>query len=406
MKLPQFLNKILNRKKKENFQRQRKNVYKPSSRFANDRIKKVKRNRFVQLIQVAVISLFVLTFGGIIISLLAGSALSLKTGAQNPILKLVTDVISKTPFASFLVKSQEVKAYDVVGIYGVPEFPGSEFVFADSITREGDSFKLSTTGYSEVEREELYRFLSNKQSVYYLPLDASWKDVIAFYKEKLPEKGWSFAMTAPIDDLEKVPGEYFIKENQGLHLYTVSHDIWYEVITKEQAETGLRDRVVAYKAKQYLVDSASGSEFPTETWWGLRYTNDWEFSMNKHPIFGEQQVYLRHKKTNDFLNILIMNRYRDSVSDVQYAYLQQVGQDHIRSWLATQPPSVSFADFSEKKFEIAGQKAVEYASDKNEANFTFLVNEKNKILYVIEFHGKVNKDFYEYLTLNLRTVEK
>jgi len=406
MKKESFFSRLFQRRNKRKLPKKSKTIFRQKSRFANERMAKVIRKRIVQISQILFIGIFVLIVSIIIITILAGSALSLKTGAQNPVLGFVVSILEKTPLAPYFQSGPTEEKFDIVGISGIPEYPGSEFVFANSVTREKGGFKLTTEGYSEIEKQELYKFLSSKQSVYYIPINSSWKDVVTFYKKELVKYGWSISLTAPVDDLDKIPGEYFVKENLGLHLYSISHDIWYEVISKEQAESGLRDRVAAYKAKQYLVESASGGELPQETWWSLRYTNDWEFTMIKHPIFGEQQVYFRQKQTNETLTIAIINRYRQNPADVEYSFLEQMGQDHLRTWLASQPPTVSFTDFTQRKSVIAGQKVVEFSSEKNNIIFTFLVNEKSKILYVIEFKGKTNKKFYEYLTFNLLTVKK
>lgn len=374
--------------------------------FAGERIQKMIKERTIFWVRFIIFG----SIGGIILLIvlgaLAGAALSLKTGGTLTGVSFIEDQLRKSPIGQFLPKPPEVQSYDVIGLPGIPEYPKSEFAFASSVNRTETSFEINLKGYSDTDQQELYRFLSSGESVYFMPVSDSWSDVVKYYQDELPKKGWQAVGSVGVTDLERIPGEYFVKEDQGLHLYTVAEDIWYEFITKEQAANGLKDRIVAYKTKQLLVSSASGNEFPQETWWALRYTNDWEFTMTKHLILGEQIVTIRNKKTPARISISPLKRYKDNPADVDYNFFSNLGREHLKTWVATQPPSVSLSDFVEKNLTIDGVKAVEFASPKNKAFFAFMINNKNQIVYVIEYFGDSNTDFYEYLKLNLKSVKK
>lgn len=384
----------------------RKKVDAPRGHAAQ-RLQKSLREKTITWIRIGVFALIFGTIGLIVLGLLASAALSLKTGEQLTIAALVEDRIRKTPIGGFLPQKEAPKEYDVIGLSGIPEYPKSEFAFTNFVNRNNDSFELKLEGYSDYDQQELFRFLSSGQSVYFIPIDKNWNNIVTFYKDELPKRGWSHSGTAKVDDLEKIPGEYFVKDTLGLHLYTISGDIWYEFITKEQAESALKDRVTAYKTKQLLVESASGAEVPQDTWWTLKFLRDWDLTMTKHPILGESNLYFKNKKSNNRLSVVGLKRYdKDkNPADVEYNYFEALGQDYLRTWLATQPTSVTINSFKVNKTTIDGVKAVEYTSSENKAYFAFLINNKNNIVYVIEYFGD-NSDFYEYVKANMKAIKK
>lgn len=374
--------------------------------YAGERMQKMIRERTVLLLRLFVVGSIAGIVFLIVVGTLAGAALSLKTGEKLSIVSAAENLVRQSPLGQYLPREPEATKYDVIGLPGVPEFPHSEFIFAGAVTRTQQTFEINLQGYSTTDQQELFRFLSNGQSVYFLPVGTRWADVVEFYETELPAAGWNHVLSVGVEDLERIPGEFFVKENKGLHVYSVSNDIWYEYITKEQAENGLKDRVVAYKTKQLLVESASGNETPQQSWWKLRYTNEWEMTVSNHMILGEPIVSFRNKKTPAYLIISPHARYREKPEDVEYSYLENVANEYMRGWLATRPPSMSMANFQTNKITIADAKAVEVVSSKDQAYFAFVINKENSLLYVIESFQDTNSDFYEYVKGNVRTTKK
>jgi hypothetical protein len=374
--------------------------------YAGERMQKMLRERTMIFLRLFLFG----SIGGIIflivIGTLAGAALSLKTGEKLSIVSAAEGLLRQSPLGQYLPQTPVEEKYDVIGLPGIPEYPQSEFIFSGAVSRTQQSFEINLQGYSNTDQQELFRFLSNGQSVYFLPVGTRWSEVVKFYKEELPKSGWNHVSSVGVEDLERIPGEFFVKENKGLHVYAISHDIWYEYITKEQAENGLKDRVVAYKTKQLLVQSASGNELPKETWWKLRYTNEWEMTVSNHFIIGEPIVSFRNKKTPGYLVVSPLVRYKEKPEDVDYAYLEKTAQEYLKNWLATRPPSVTMSNFQTNKVTIADAKAIEVVSSKDQAYFAFVINKENSIVYSIEYFQDTNSDFFEYVKGNIRFQKK
>lgn len=364
------------------------------------RNKKIFASRFAIWIRWLVGFLIIAVVVALMFGVLGVIAYSLKNGGKIP-------GIESTPLR-FLVKTTPVaqETRHVVGLPGIPAFPKSEFVFESYINQQADgTFTLKDTATTE-EQDALYRFLTSGQSVYRLPVTATWEEVKAYYRETLPGLGWNFEATVAITDIEKIPGEYYTLNNEGLHIYEVSSDIWYEKVTKEQAVAGLRDKVVAYKAKQELVLAASGKDLTADTGWQLKYSRDWTLDAPNHPVFGKPNLYFTHDKSKERVMFLITKQYTGNIADVSYTYLEQVGTEFLMSWLSTQQTSIALAGFTKTQRTVGDAKALEFSDSRNNAYFLVIVNKGLRLTYVIQYNGTQNAEFFEYIKNNLKEVSR
>lgn len=371
--------------------------------FARDRVRKVYATKFTLAVRTFFIVLLTLIFLGGMLGFLGLVGYSLKTGGELTLGEKIAGFLRTTPLKYIIKEDIKVQNLALVGVAGVPEIPGSTFVFADYITRVGEyGFLINTKALSGNDAQALYDFLTNGQSVYRLPLNFDWTEVQSFYKDSLPKLGWKYELSVPITDTEKIPGEYYTKDEKGLHVYTVASDIWYETITKTQAEQGLHDKIVAYKAKQELVEAASGRDLPAEAVWRLRYSRDWDVELSRNTIYGVNSIYFTNGSSRERVSIAVINRYRGNTADLTYKDIEKVGVEYISTWLTTQQTTVSLAGFTKKELLVADGKALEYVDLKNRAYFLFLVNKKNSLYYVVQYVGKENPEFFEYVKGNLK----
>ena len=372
--------------------------------FVKERGRKVAATKFSRYFKVGI---FVLIVGLVLIgglALFASIAYSLKTGGKVTIGSQIQQLISKTPL-KYIVKvdTQVEEQQFVVGLIGVPAFPQSSFVFEDYIVHVGkDGFAIQNQKFTGDDAQELYSFLTSGQSTYRLPLNTTWEQVKTYYDAELTKLGWKQEGSVTVFDTEKIQGEYYSKDNKGLHIYPVASDIWYETVTKEQAAQGLHDKIVAFKAKQELVQAASGKDLPLDADWKMRYSRDWDIELQRNTIYGVNNIYFTNSKSKEHLSIAVINRYRGNIADVDYKYLESSGIGYISTWLTTQQTTVSLQGFTRTERVVASGKAMEFSDLKNHANFLFLVNRKNTMLYVVQYIGKENPEFFEYIKTNLK----
>ncbi|MFZ6022698.1 MAG: hypothetical protein ACOYT9_04530 [Patescibacteria group bacterium] len=375
-----------------------------TANFARERGAKIaatKAARFfkalVVVVVVGVLFIGAIGFAGMI-------AYSIKSGEELNLKKQFTELVKKTPLRSFLGEQpSEQQSLQVIGLQNIPEYPESTFVFADYVERIGsDGYQIKEKVLSANDAQALYTFLASGQSVYRLPLNAEWEDIQSFYRAKLSELGWKTERSVAVSETEYIPGDYYTKDGKGLHVYSVASDIWYEVITQAQAEQGLHDKIVAYKAKQELVAAASGKDLPVSAEWQLRYSRDWEVELQKNPIFGVNNVIFTHDSSKERLFMLVVDRYRENVADITYKQLETYGVNYISTWLTTQQTTVTLQGFTRTEREVASIKAMEFSDVKQSAHFLVLVNPKNSMVYVFQYIGKENPEFFEYVKGNLK----
>lgn len=374
---------------------------------ATNRLRKIIWERTVFVTRLLIVIFVVLIVGSGVVGVIALGALSLKSGGNIPYLSSIVTYIYMSPIGAYLPKEEKIIIKNVIGLAGIPEYPGSEFVFDDLVSNEGGIVPNPPAFYSERDIQEISTFLSSGQSLYFMPLETDWEEVASYYKEKLTKLGWSHISSVQINDVEKIPGEYYIKEENGLHIYTVSSDIWYEIITKEQAVSGLRDRVATYKAKLQIVQSASGVSVPKSSWWEFKYSRDWKFSTAKNLVYGENNLFFENTKTGTKLSITIVKRFKPPASDVTYPSLEEIARNEVNTWLATQNISIKLSDFKTSRIVVAGNKAVEMYSLDNGAYFMVILNNKNELVYLVRQVDKTAKtDFYEYIKHGIKAIDK
>ena len=146
----------------------------------------------------------------------------------------------------------------VIGLQDIPAYPNSEFIFENSL-----------------EDSSISNFLSNENSAYRLPPNTNIEKVFEFYKERLPEKGWTYLLSVPIQSDDKEYGEYWLKEDSGLRIYSKYNDIWYESLTKEEAENGLAERVKEEIERDMMLIGSDTQEFLPDYPWLLNIPKEY-----------------------------------------------------------------------------------------------------------------------------------
>lgn len=123
-------------------------------------------------------------------------------------------------------KAEDKEVEYVIGIEGIPAFPDSQFIFQNNIN------EISVAN-----------FVGSGNSAYRLPLNKNVSQAYAYYEEELPDLGWEHVLSVSVGSEEMKHGEYWVKDNTGLRIYSKFSDVWYELVSVEDAESGLRARV-------------------------------------------------------------------------------------------------------------------------------------------------------------------
>lgn len=166
---------------------------------------------------------------------------------------------------------------DVSGFDSIPEYPNSTFIFED-----------------DLENDDVKRFLTSGQSIYRLSPRSSYVDVVKYYKEVLPKNGWKYVLNVPLESEEQKPGDYWVKDGIGIRIYSKLNDIWYQTVTENEAETGLKAQVAKEVELKLLLAENSNQDLRPDYPWVLSFSTDYVATYTGSDM-GELQIVTINK---------------------------------------------------------------------------------------------------------------
>lgn len=149
----------------------------------------------------------------------------------------------------------------VVGLEHIPAYPESTFIFQNSL-----------------EQDSVKNFLSNGDSAYRLPNNTNIEEAFNYYTEKLPALGWQFVLMVSMEAPDKEYGQYWVKDNLGLRIYSKFNDIWYESITPAEAQSGLAERVKQETDMNLLLTDNDSQDLLPDFPWILKIPKEYLIS--------------------------------------------------------------------------------------------------------------------------------
>jgi len=294
-----------------------------------------------------------------------------------------------------------VSVGDVVGLPGIPIYPGSEFMFQD-----------------DIKDPLVQSFLAGGESAYILPIDTSWETVATFYEKKLAERGWEHVVSVSSTDKEKVQGEYWVfssgdpaqdlqtgteSETEsteipidiGVRIYSGISGVWYEIITSTQARNGLSDRIEQDKEIELLLALGSMQELPDTFPWKLSFPEVWDVEIHKSQLLDAPSA--------EFSSITYEGRV--SIEPIAFdagVSLSDVASEYLDSVNSYRDEDRSLSVVQEREVTIAKQDAVSFSLDVDGVQVAMAVvtQPKTGIVYAItSFDGE--DAFFLYVTENL-----
>jgi hypothetical protein len=301
---------------------------------------------------------------------------------------------------------------DVIGVEGVPQYPESEFLFANHI-----------------EEKEVQEFLDEKQSAYSIPLESTWTDVVEFYKKELKNRGWEHVNSIDYSDELRMYGEYWIKvdgasvnseeisdgsdntgeedENnqsdnpdqnvsgRGLRVYTRLNDIWYQEISINQAQTGLAVTVAERNELDFLISMSSGENLPQEVPWQLRFAPVWDFELVDSDYDGFKTIEFENPETDGKLVIRpIAYQAGQSYESLAAGFIEEVNE--------YRDEEDRFELKASQRLKVAGQDALRYniSSEEGLGSLCVTSNPEDGMIYVIATY-KGQTGFFDYVIENI-----
>lgn len=209
----------------------------------------------------------------------------------------------------------EVKIEYVVGLDSIPAYPGSEFIFKNNI-----------------KEISVANFIATGNSAYRLPLRVTMEEAYEYYREILPTLGWQNVLSVEIGSEEMKEGEYWVKESNGLRIYSKFSDLWYETLTQEEATTGLRARVVEESERELLLASDDYQELLPDFPWVLKVPKDYIISYSASSYEDFRTVQFRKIGTSDSVTVVPIGPVGDVLDNYLREYTVQISTEEGEEW--------------------------------------------------------------------------
>jgi hypothetical protein len=162
--------------------------------------------------------------------------------------------IRDNPDAGTIKSSKEL----VIGFKDIPTYPQAEYIFKNM-----------------VDQEEVQKFINSGYSVYRLPPGDKIYEVYDYYNEILPSKGWELTEQVDIGTEDKRYGQYWIKDNEGLRIYSRTNDIWYQKISRVEAKEALASDVSKEIERELILAASNKTEFLPDFPWELELPGEY-----------------------------------------------------------------------------------------------------------------------------------
>jgi hypothetical protein len=268
----------------------------------------------------------------------------------------------------------EYKKENVVGLQNIPSYPSSTFMFENNM---GDPY-VST-------------FISSGNSAYKIQNGESIDDVYAFYKEELPKIGWTYIQTVPIGSEEMKDGMYWQNDTQGLRIYSKHKDIWYESISIEEAQNGLKNRVEEKISRDLLLKEEDTQDLLPDFPWLIKIPKEYLISYRSSNFESNRSVEFKKLGSTESINIVPIGKYNGGALDTYLRqYMQEIETEEkciiSKTYLSSTPYSSALKGTISCNVETH--------------TCLVLINSTKNIVYVIDSNSG-ETEFYKYVVENL-----
>ena len=169
---------------------------------------------------------------------------------------------------------------EVIGINGIPVYPGSEFIFENVL-----------------DNETVQKTLTDGISAYRLPPLDDIDDAYAFYKLYLPTLNWTLLNEVPLNSPDMIYGQYWSNGNTAVRIYSRINDIWYETISIDEAKSGLSERKLETIKREEIIKADETQQLLPGFDWALEVPGEYILDYNSTEFENVIGVTFKHNVT-------------------------------------------------------------------------------------------------------------
>lgn len=269
----------------------------------------------------------------------------------------------------------------VVGLDGIPSYPGSEFIFKNNI-----------------KEISVANFIASGNSAYRLPFGTTTQEAYKYYQETLPKLGWEHVLSVELGSEEMKEGEYWIKGTNGLRIYSKFNDLWYETLTQEEATTGLRARVIEETERELLLAGEDFQELLPDFPWVLKVPKEYIISYSASAYKDFRAVQFRKIGTSNTVSVVpigatgeILDNYLQKYCDLLNTS-EEGEEEKEGSWTITNTILATTSYGSALRGSIT--------NGKEDHEIAVVLNSYDGVAYVIDANTP-NDTFLDYVFENM-----
>jgi len=267
----------------------------------------------------------------------------------------------------------------VIGLEEIPTYPDSEFIFQD-----------------RMEDSVVKEFISQGNSAYRLPVGAKIEDVESYYMEEMQNLGWEFVQSVPLGSPDKKYGQYWIKEDLGLRIYSKFKDLWYESISIDDAKSALANLVKEEIEREMLMASSEKQDLLPDYPWKIQVPKEYIIKYSPTDMKDLRAVSFQKIGTIDSVEIFPIGYWKAKELDFMLNdYCKLKSTDEIKYGVMNSIP-ISFRD-------TLGLKSTLQKNEETITAYT-IPNTYNSVVYVISANSE-NSPLLEYLIENIKPLD-
>ena len=270
--------------------------------------------------------------------------------------------------------AQEIQT--VLGLEDIPIYPNTTFLYQQDISNQS-----------------LENLLAKGQSAYIINDKSNFKNVKEFYANQLTSRGWNLVLDVEIGAEDKRYGQYWIKEDKGLRIYSKYNDIWYETITPEEAENGLSNRVSEEIEIDMLLAGSDYQDLLPDYPWEIKIPKDYLIRYEVSEFEELRAVNFQRITTGRNITIYPIGYWGAKALDYQLEDYTDILSQGSEQWDIINTAVTTWMGNTSLNGKIA--------SATNEREILMLKNDRNKVTYVLSTQDS-SDPLYEYIIENIK----
>jgi hypothetical protein len=264
----------------------------------------------------------------------------------------------------------------VLGLENIPIYPGSSFLYGQDL-------------FNQIVKD----MLAQGQSAYKINGESDFGSIKEYYANELIGKGWNLVLDVEIGAEDKRYGQYWIKEEKGLRIYSKFNDIWYEYITPEEAENGLGNRVSEEIEINMLLAGSDYQELLPDYPWQIKIPKDYLIKYEVSEFEELRAVSFQRISTGRFITIYPIGYWGSKPVDFQLEDYTNILSQGTEDWNIINSTVTSWRGISSLTGLIT--------SDNEQREILMLKNDRNKVTYILSTEDS-SDPLYKYITENIK----